>query len=65
MVFLSFDELADVMVIAQLFFVQGVNVEFEVTEVLASTNRLLGTTTKNISKEFEKTAIQYNLSGIC
>lgn len=59
MVFLGFDELTDVMDTAQLFFIKRVNfADFEVTENLASMNRLHGTTTnKNISKEVEKTLI--------
>lgn len=53
--FLGFDELTDVMDTAQLFFIQGVNTDFEVTEESASVTRLQGTTiNKNISKEDEK-----------
>lgn len=51
---------------AQLFSIPGGNASFEVTEELACMNRLHGTATnRNISKEIEKTLIQYNISGIC
>lgn len=64
--FLGFDEITDVIDIAQFFFIQGVNADFEVIKELASIPKLHGTTmNKNISqKSWKKTLIQYNFSGI-